>query len=403
MNKPPKILYLAPCAPMGKPYGLRLRTAAVARALQAMGNLDCVVVQVGGDGFTDDAAINAKFGFKRHIEPVPIGPRSLRNRLRCACDARYLEYFGHTVSEVDRAALEASFTDYDLIWVHHLHTANYLRRWKWTRTVMDLDDIPSTFYQTLLDQSRGLKERLQAQLKKWTAQRRERLLAERFPVLAVCSETDRQLLGFDENVHVIPNGFSRPDLEPVRQPTAPPRIGFIGKFGYRPNDDGIRWFLRECWPKIIQAIPDAEMRIVGEGGESVVPCGGSGIRALGWVDDAAAEIATWSVTVVPLQMGSGTRLKIAEAFSRKCPLVSTSLGAYGYQVQHGRELLLADAATDFAAACVKVIREPAFATAMAERAWSAFVSQWTWDAIQPRIHAAAEAALRLRDEKGNDL
>jgi glycosyltransferase involved in cell wall biosynthesis len=102
-------------------------------------------------------------------------------------------------------------------------------------------------------------------------------------------------------------------------------------------------------------------------------------------------------------MGSGTRLKIAEAFSRKCPLVSTSLGAYGYQVQHGRELLLADAATDFAAACVKVIREPAFATAMAERAWSAFVSQWTWDAIQPRIHAAAEAALRLRDEKGNDL
>lgn len=394
MPKQPRILYLAPCAPMGKPYGLRLRTAAIARALQAIGDLDCVVIQVGGDGFTKDAAINSRFGFKAHIEPAPVGPRSIWNRLRCAYDARLLEYFGHMVSESDRAALEASYSKYDLIWVHHLHTANYLRRWKWTRTVMDMDDIPSTFCQTVLEQSQGLREKFKAKVKRWSARRRERLLGERFPVLAVCSETDRDLLGFGNQVHVIPNGFTRPKTEPVRQVVTPRRIGFIGKFGYRPNDEGIRWFLRECWPEIIKAEPATEMRIVGEGGESLVPPGSHSIHALGWLEDAAAEIATWSVTVVPLQLGSGTRLKIAEAFSRMCPVVSTSVGAYGYPVASGRELLLADAATDFSAACIKLLREPGFATAMAERAWAAFLSQWTWDAIQPRIHAAAVAGLR---------
>jgi glycosyltransferase involved in cell wall biosynthesis len=116
---------------------------------------------------------------------------------------------------------------------------------------------------------------------------------------------------------------------------------------------------------------------------------------MGYVSDAGSEMATWSAMIVPVRQGAGTRVKIADAFSRKCPVVSTKLGAYGYDVQSGRELLLADKPNDFAQACVSLIRERTAASAMADRAYAAFLQNWTWDAIAPRVWAAAEDALAL--------
>jgi hypothetical protein len=87
-------------------------------------------------------------------------------------------------------------------------------------------------------------------------------------------------------------------------------------------------------------------------------------------------------------------VKIADAFSRKCPLVSTRLGAFGYDVESGRELLMADRPVEFVEACVSLTRDRSAGQAMAERAFAAFAQKWTWDAIAPRIWAAAEDALR---------
>ena len=98
--------------------------------------------------------------------------------------------------------------------------------------------------------------------------------------------------------------------------------------------------------------------------------------------------------VVPLQLGAGTRVKIAEAFSRRCPIVSTSLGAYGYNVEHEREVLVANSAQELADACLRAARQPEEAGRMADRAWSRFLEEWSWDAIQPRVWSAAEACLR---------
>ena len=99
--------------------------------------------------------------------------------------------------------------------------------------------------------------------------------------------------------------------------------------------------------------------------------------------------------IVPTIHGAGMRVKIADAFSRKCPVVSTHLGAYGYDVRNGRELLLANDPRQFAAACVALIRDRATAKALSERAHKAFLKKWAWDAIVPRVCAAAEDALRV--------
>jgi polysaccharide biosynthesis protein PslH len=96
-------------------------------------------------------------------------------------------------------------------------------------------------------------------------------------------------------------------------------------------------------------------------------------------------------------------VKIADAFSRKCPVVSTRLGALGYDVRDGRELLFADTAEDFVAACIKLIEDRLGASEMAERAWHGFLEKWTWEAIAPRVWAAAEDCLRRSERSESHL
>jgi glycosyltransferase involved in cell wall biosynthesis len=98
--------------------------------------------------------------------------------------------------------------------------------------------------------------------------------------------------------------------------------------------------------------------------------------------------------IVPLHKGAGTRGKIAFGFSRCCPIVSTSLGAYGYEVETGREILLADDPGRFAEACLTILEKPQDGASMAQRAHEKFLANWTWKAIQPRVWEAADDCLR---------
>jgi glycosyltransferase involved in cell wall biosynthesis len=222
-------------------------------------------------------------------------------------------------------------------------------------------------------------------------------LGERFTSVAVCSERDREYLrslGTKAPLHVVANGYERPASLPLRKRTNPPRIGFIGVFDHEPNVAGIRWFAERCWTGIRHAIPDVRLRLVGRLSNGSLKPAGEGIDALGWVDDPTEEMSTWSAMVVPVHIGAGTRAKIAHAFSQKCPVVATSLGAYGYDAEDGHNMFLAETAPAFADACIRAIREPETADAMAERAWQQFLEKFTWDAIRPHVWAAAEECLR---------
>jgi glycosyltransferase involved in cell wall biosynthesis len=117
---------------------------------------------------------------------------------------------------------------------------------------------------------------------------------------------------------------------------------------------------------------------------------GEDIDGLGYVEDPGDEFATWAGMIVPIRVGGGTRVKIAQAFSRKCPVVSTSLGAFGYDLIDGKEILIADDPDRFAIACARLIEEPRLGATLAENAWITFVRNWTWKSF----HGAVESAVR---------
>ncbi len=398
-TRTPRILYLSPHWPHRATGASEIRSLNIARALQGFGDVEVVVID--GEGRPElgprvDHSLKIAFSV-----PVHLTPRGVRRKIRWALDPR-LEYpHGCGVDDQAMQRVIKSAEEFDLIWFSKLRTPNMFPRWAWPRSVTDIDDVPSTYEQSILQNELSLQQRFATFVRFMGWKRRDRLLGERFTVLGVCSEVDRrylQSLGVTTPLHVIPNGSERPAAVPIRNRANPPRIGFMGIFDYPPNAAGVRWFVKECWPRIKRDVPDARLRLVGRDTDGPSRPPGPDIDALGWVSDVTPEVATWAVTIVPIQVGAGTRSKISHAFSLKCPVVSTTLGAYGYDARNGDLMHLADSAQTFADACVRAIRDPAAAEAMAERAWRAFLERWTWEAIRPRIWAAAEECLRISSE-----
>jgi polysaccharide biosynthesis protein PslH len=105
-------------------------------------------------------------------------------------------------------------------------------------------------------------------------------------------------------------------------------------------------------------------------------------------------MATWTAMCVPIRFGGGTRVKISEAFVRRLPVVSTRLGAFGYDVESGRELLLADDPAAFAGACITLARDAGLADRLIVAAEKLFRARYSTPAIRQRIAAIAEHILR---------
>jgi glycosyltransferase involved in cell wall biosynthesis len=366
----------------------------VGRALQQLGELTLVVVGAHDVEPAVKMKSAAEFNLGREIEIVSSPARGLLQRAQSMFNNDFTNIHGYVARAADEAWLIEAMRNFDLVWFFKLRTANSFINSRWRRSVVDIDDLPSGMERSRLRERLGLQTRLKTSVRLFELLRHERHLSRRFDVLAVCSEIDRAAVAGHSPLHVIPNGFARPAELPLRKPSTPPRIGFMGLYSYPPNLEGVRWFIERCWKQIEAEVPGVRLRLVGNGTDSDLRPVNPGIDCLGWIENPAEEVSSWSLMIVPIQFGGGTRVKIADAFSRKCPLVSTRFGALGYDVTDGRELRLADDPKDFAAACVSLIRDREEARRMAERAYDAFLEKWTWTAIAPRAWEAAEDCLR---------
>ncbi len=391
----PRILYIVPAWPHERSFGQQLRVLHVGRALQKIGEVKLAIVSDTEDAEAMEKTAN-EFEVHCNLRTKTVLHREPWHRLKWWLDPGIMDSSGFLVEERDRVRVCQSLGDFDLIWINCVRVANMFGLWRWPHSMLDIDDLPSTYQMTEWRHGDRLMDKFKAGARVLALRRREKLLAERFTSLGVCSEADRRFLGGGRHIHVIPNGFERPLAEPHRQPTKPPRLGFIGVFTHPPNLEGVRWFMRNCWPQIKREVPDVRLRLVGKYSDGPLKPADPDVDGLGFVADPSEEIATWSAMIVPLRLGSGTRLKVAEAFSRKCPLVSTRFGALGYDVADDKEAFLADVPEAFARACIRAIREPSEATAVADRAWHRFLNSWTWDAIAPRVWSAAAHCLRLQ-------
>ena len=248
-NGRPKILFLADCWPLGRSFGGQLRALHTARALQEIGSVALAVVS---SDLADEETIKKcaeEFEVQSPIFPHLSPKRDLVEKLQFLIDPRYLNVHGCVASAADRVQVLSYFSQYDLVWVLNARTPNILQIREWPHSHLDMSDVPSTYLQTVARRGVDRKGRWKARVQHVFFKRRELLFNQRFTTLSVCSEADRQYLGGGNRIHVIPNGFERPQSVPPTCPTqSPPRIGFIGLYSYLPNLEGMKWFVRSCWP-----------------------------------------------------------------------------------------------------------------------------------------------------------
>ena len=332
----PKILYLTGYNFDRVDSGATVRSLNVFRLLARLGSVRVVLASAYDQELRDAEFPQSGIDLAAVVRLHPTGRVPLRDRLRHEFDGRFLDTFRYQAAANDIERLQALMADHDVVWIHGLGVANAFGLWRWPRSVLDIDDVPSCLNRTLMKQAAGVMQKITCyrQIQMW--QRREKTLLERFETVCVCSEPDRdelrRLIGESDRIHVLPNGIATPEREPKRNPAVPPRIGFVGSPTFGPNRDGLRWFIQRVWPTILREVPLARLRLVGMGTETGYAESSKNIDGLGWVADVEREMATWSLMAVPILTGGGTRIKTAEALSRKCPVVSTSLGTFGYDV-----------------------------------------------------------------------
>src|SRR3954447_8166647 len=159
------------------------------------------------------------------------------------------------------------------------------------------------------------------------------------------------------SVAVIPNGVDVAEFTPAPEPDGPPMLLFTGSMNHPPNSEGIRWFVREVWPRLAGDYPELSLRVVGRlPGPEVKALGHDPrIEVTGPVPDIRPHFASATAVIVPLLSGGGTRLKVLDAFAAGRAVVSTPIGCAGIDVVAERDLHVADGARAFTAATKRVL------------------------------------------------
>lgn len=134
---------------------------------------------------------------------------------------------------------------------------------------------------------------------------------------------------------------------------------FLGMLNYFPNIDGAEFFVKEVMPLVRQEVPDARLNICGHSPAKKVRRLGreEGVNVIGPIPDAQKALEECSVFVIPLRIGGGVRLKLLQCLSAGIPVVSTSIGCEGINVQDGRDILIADEPRDFARKLVRLLKD----------------------------------------------
>ena len=185
-------------------------------------------------------------------------------------------------------------------------------------------------------------------------------------------------------VEVVPFGMDVDGTPHKALSQAPIRALHLGAMDWAPNHQGVTWFVQDVWPLVRQALPQAQVALAGRNmGPEWRSDETAGIQVLGEVDDAAATYDTASVVVVPLQAGSGMRIKIAEALAAGRPIVTTSKGMTGLALEHQKHVMVADTSQDFATALIDLLSNGDKATAMGQRGR-------TWAQVNLQHRARAE-------------
>ena len=185
-------------------------------------------------------------------------------------------------------------------------------------------------------------------------------------------------------IAAVPTGVDTDFFMPSKEPAASiADLVFLGSMDWMPNIDGMQWFTDEIWPLIRAKRPKTTLAIVGRKPTPAILALGQkpGIKVTGTVPDVRPWLHGSKLSIVPLRIGGGTRLKIYESMAARVPVISTTIGSEGLDYRDGETIRIADSPAPFADRCLDLLDDIPSMNRMAEAAWNLVANHYSWQAV----------------------
>jgi len=384
VSDPRKLLFVSQQAPWPLDSGGNLRTYHLLRAMSERFDVTLVTTDPGGDAHPRLSEIASEVVLVQAMNKASALTRSV-SFLKSLIKREPMLVAHNMSAELDavcRERLESGA--YSALHLNHLDTTPYARHSKGVPVVIDTHNVLTEYAGRRSEHEPGVFGR-------WLWVREARLIKEWEPLelslcqrVITCSERERDVFLSIEpalEVRVVPNGTDVSAVTPVSDLAAnSPELVFVGDLGYGPNADAAESFAALTLPIVRAEEPAASFRVVGRNPSAALSAS-EGVEVTGFVEDVREELARARVFVCPIRYGSGTRLKLLEAFAAGLPVVSTRLGAEGIECVDGEHLLLAETPEEQAAAVLRVLRDEDLARGMGQAARALVLERYDWREI----------------------
>jgi glycosyltransferase involved in cell wall biosynthesis len=361
-----RILFLSRWYPYPPDNGSKLRVSGLLRGLCERHDVTLISFCDPGEA---PAAAAIPAPVETHVRPFhEFAPRSRRAILGYSSPTPRFLVDTHS-PEMERLIGDTvRRTRFDLVIASQLSMAAYHESFRGIPAIFEEAELGTYWPSGADDQSAwmGLRRRLT-----WAKHRRYMSwLLPKFMCCTVASDVERRLLGAAAPdyaaVHIVPNSI---DAQPVTGAAcrAADSLIFAGSLRYAPNRDGMTWFVNEVLPAVRAKSPGVKLTITGEAGPETFRSN-LDVVLTGRVPDVRSLVAAAAISIAPLRLGGGTRLKVLEAMAVGTPVVATTKAVEGLDVKHEEHVLIADTPREFADAVHRLLRERQEAQAMAARA-----------------------------------
>ena len=183
---------------------------------------------------------------------------------------------------------------------------------------------------------------------------------------------------------VLPAGTDLPPVLPAAPPPSqtPLRMVHIAAMDWIPNQDALRWLLREVLPRLDRAGIAYHLDVIGKNmPQEFLDWKQDHVTVHGFVQDLRPLTSAAQLALVPLQVGGGMRVKILDYWAMGIPVVATRVGAEGLWEHHEPVVALADTPEDFAASVARLARQPDEREALRAAAFRQVCAHYGWPSL----------------------
>ncbi|MDR3199690.1 MAG: glycosyltransferase family 4 protein [Planctomycetaceae bacterium] len=221
--------------------------------------------------------------------------------------------------------------------------------------------------------------------------------------LSVVSNDDAQRLRNDfglGNFCIIPNGVTIAAYDEIENTPKPNHLVYCGSMDVFVNQDAVGWFIRSIFPLILKKNPAVTLTVIGRNPpEKLLKLQTNQIHFTGSISDVRLPLKEGCLAIVPLRIGGGSRLKILEAFAAKIPVLSTTIGAEGLNIENNKNIVLADTPALFADNCIELLRDSQKRTQLIQSGRKLVEEQYDWSRISPLVETAWAKTVDLFNAK----